>query len=47
MSTKILSVMLLIYFQIIDMIFYYFGYVGKVGCKVYYVALGFFLYMTN
>ena len=42
MSTTILSVMLSnIYCQIIDMIFYfyYFGYVGGVGCKVYYVAL--------
>ena len=41
MSTIILSVMLLIYCQIIDMIFYshYFGYVEGVGCKVYYVTL--------
>ena len=41
MSTTILSVMSLIYYQIIDMILYlhYFGYVGGVGCKVYYVAL--------
>ena len=41
MSTTILSVMLHIYCQIIDMIFYfhYFGFVGGVGCKVYYVAL--------
>ena len=37
MSTTILSVMLLIYCQIIKIIFYfyYFGYVGGVGCKVY------------
>ena len=41
MSTTILSVMLLIYCQTIDMIFYfhYFGYVGGVGCKVYHVTL--------
>ena len=45
MSTTILSVMLLIYCQIYNMIFYfyYFGYVGGVGCKVYYAALRFFL----
>ena len=36
MSTTILSVMLLIYCQIMYMIFYlhYFGYVGGAGCKV-------------
>ena len=41
MSTTILSVMLLIYCQIIYMTFYlhYFGYVGGVGCKVYHVTL--------
>ena len=41
MITSIISVMLLRYCKIIDMIFYfqYFGYVGGVGCKVYYVAL--------
>ena len=38
MSTTILSVMLLIYCQITDMIFFfhYFGYVREVGCKVCY-----------
>ena len=38
MSTIILSVMLLIYCQIIYMIlyFHYFGYVEGVGCKVYH-----------
>ena len=46
MSTIILSVMLLIYCQIIYVIFYlhYFGYVGGVGCKVYHVTLWFLLY---
>ena len=41
MGTTILSVMLLIYCLIIDMIFHfhYFGYVRGVGCKVSYVAL--------
>ena len=41
MSATILSVILLIYCQNIDMIFYfhYFGYVGGVGCKVYHVTL--------
>ena len=41
MSTTILSVMLLIYCEIIYMIFYlhYFEYVGGVGCKVYHVTL--------
>ena len=40
MSTIILSIMLLISCQIIEIIFnfHYFGYVGGVGCKVYYVA---------
>ena len=44
MSTTILSVKLLIYCQIIYMIFYfhYFGYVGGVGCKVNHVTLIFF-----
>ena len=41
MSTTILSVMLLIYSQIIYMIFdfHYFVYVGGVGCKVYHDTL--------
>ena len=41
MITTILSLMLFIYCQIIDMIsyFHYFGYVGGVGCKVHYVVL--------
>ena len=41
MSTTILSVMLLIYCQIVDMIlyFHYFGYVGGVDSRIYYVAL--------
>ena len=41
MSTTILSVMLLIYSQIIYMIFYfhYFGYVGGGGYKVYHINL--------
>ena len=40
MSATILSVMLLIYCQIIYMIFYfhYFVYVGEVDCKVYHVT---------
>ena len=44
MSTTILSVILLIYCQIIYMIFYfhYFGYVGGVGFKVYHVTRDFF-----
>ena len=48
MSATILSVMLLIYCQIIYMTFYFLflffffwggGYVGGVGCKVYHVTL--------